>query len=453
MGVLHYLLYFLLAIGILVAVHEYGHYLAARLCGVKVLRFSLGFGPVIWQRSLGRDATEWAISAIPLGGYVKMLDEREGPVAAHERARAFNTQKIWRRSVIVAAGPAANFLLAILFYWVLACIGTRDLPTSIEAPEAETPAASAGLRAGDRVHAVDGRVVKGWSELRWQVVSRAFGQDAILLDVEREGAVLHEVSLSLAQLRLDERADDPLRQLGLAVAGSRLAAVLDQPLPDGEAARAGLQRGDRVLAINGRSVADWRDFVSRIASAPGQALTLDVERASLRMAVTLTPRAERGNPAVGRIGVGPLRDEELFQRSIIQVSYGLLEGLGHGVLRTWEMSRFSLQGMWQMLSGRLSLRNVSGPVTIADYAGQSARAGWDSYVAFLAMVSVSLGVLNLLPVPILDGGHLLYHALEAVRGKALSERSEEFGQRLGLSLLAALMALAFFNDITRVFSG
>ncbi len=453
MGVFHYLLYFLLAIGVLVAVHEYGHYLAARLCGVKVLRFSLGFGPVIWQRRLGRDATEWAISAIPLGGYVKMLDEREAPVAAHERARAFNTQRIWRRSVIVAAGPAANFLLAILFYWVLACVGTRDLPTSIEAPEAETPAASAGLRAGDRVHAVDGRPVKGWSELRWQVVSRAFGQDVILLDVEREGAVLQEIPLSLAQLRLDERADDPLRQLGLTVAGSRLAAVLDQPLPDGEAARAGLQRGDRVLAINGQPLADWRDFVSRIASAPGQVLTLEIERASQRMAVTLTPRADPGKPTVGRIGVGPLRDEELFQRSIIQVSYGLLDGLRHGALRTWEMSRFSLQGMWQMLSGRLSLRNVSGPVTIADYAGQSASAGWDTYLAFLAMVSVSLGVLNLLPVPILDGGHLLYHALEAVRGKALSERSEEFGQRLGLSLLAALMALAFFNDITRVFSG
>ncbi|KAF7598547.1 MAG: RIP metalloprotease RseP [Candidatus Dactylopiibacterium carminicum] len=453
MGFLHYLLYFLLAIGILVAVHEYGHFLAARLLGVKVLRFSLGFGPVIWRRKAGEDNTEWALSAVPLGGYVKMLDEREGPVAEHERNRAFNTQSLWRRSVIVAAGPLANFLLAILFYWVLACVGTRDLPTSIEMPPAASPAAMAGLHAGDRIRAVDGVQVNGWSELRWQILNRAFGSELLKLDVEREGGRIEGLILGLASLRLDERAEEPMRQLGLIAPGTQLPAVLDSPLPGGVAEMVGLRRGDLVLTVDAQDVSNWREFVGIIAAAPGRELVLELLRDGEIIRIQLRPRADEVRPTLGRIGVGVLIDENAVQAGMIRVSYGLFEGFAQGVLRTWEMSRFSLQGMWQMLTGRLSLRNVSGPVTIADYAGQSARAGWDAYVGFLAMVSVSLGVLNLLPVPVLDGGHLLYHALEGLRGKALSERSEELGQRLGMALLLALMVLAFFNDITRVLSG
>lgn len=452
MSTLHYLLSFLAAIAILVAVHELGHFLAARGCGVKVLRFSLGFGPLVFSRRFGRDGTEFALAAIPLGGYVRMLDEREAPVSPAELSRAFNTQSLGKRSLIVLAGPLANLLLAIALYCVLAWAGSRDLPARLGAVPSGSAAAQAGLQEGDLVQRIDGREVLGWSDLRWQLVQRALGEGSLALDVVRgENAI--RLDLALSNVEIDEKAPDPLQQLGLILPSPRIAPVLAKPLPGSPAEKAGLLAGDRILSVDRQPIAIWADFVTRVADAYGRELQLEIERDGRNLSLLVRPEEVPGKPGKGRIGVAVQADENYLANNTIEVRYGLLGGVRHGLEQTWSTTRFSLQVMWHILSGRVSVRNVSGPVTIADYAGQSASAGLEAYLKFLAMVSISLGVLNLLPVPILDGGHLLYYALEYIRGKPLSERMEAFGQRVGMVILALLMSLAFFNDLNRVFFG
>lgn len=452
MSILHYALSFLLAIAVLVAIHECGHFLAARWCGVKVLRFSLGFGPVMFSRRFGKDETEFVLAAVPLGGYVRMLDEREAPVANSELERAFNTQSVGKRSLIVLAGPLANFLLAVLVYSCLAWAGTRDLPARLGAVPAATVAAQAGLREGDVVLRVDGRDVRGWSELRARLLQNALSEEVLVLDVQRGEAELTSLNLPLAGIEIDERAADPMLQLGLVLPPPRIPPVLSKPLPASPAARAGLLAGDRILAVNAQHIEIWAEFVERIASSAGKDVLLEVQRGESVMQLTVRPEAQVGSTR-GRIGVAVQTDGIDLQRDLIEVRYGLFEGVFQAITQTWNTSRFSLEVMGHILTGRVSLRNISGPVTIADYAGQSASAGLDTYLRFLAMVSISLGVLNLLPVPILDGGHLLYYAIEYIRGKPLSERLEELGQRLGMIILALLMSLAFFNDLNRVFFG
>ncbi|PLK47717.1 RIP metalloprotease RseP [Uliginosibacterium sp. TH139] len=452
MSILHYALSFLLAIAVLVAIHECGHFLAARWCGVKVLRFSLGFGPVMFSRRFGKDETEFVLAAVPLGGYVRMLDEREAPVANGELARAFNTQSVGKRSLIVLAGPLANFLLAVLVYSCLAWAGTRDLPARLGAVPAATVAAQAGLREGDVVLRVDGRDVRGWSELRARLLQNALSEEVLVLDVQRGEAELTSLNLPLAGIEIDERAADPMLQLGLVLPPPRIPPVLSKPLPASPAARAGLLAGDRILAVNAQHIEIWAEFVERIASSAGKDVLLEVQRGESVTQLTVRPEAQAGSTR-GRIGVAVQTDGIDLQRDSIEVRYGLFEGVFQAITQTWNTSRFSLEVMGHILTGRVSLRNISGPVTIADYAGQSASAGLDTYLRFLAMVSISLGVLNLLPVPILDGGHLLYYVIEYIRGKPLSARLEELGQRLGMIILALLMSLAFFNDLNRVFFG
>lgn len=439
--------YFLIAISLLVTVHELGHFLAARLCGVKVLRFSLGFGCALKTWRYGPDQTEWVLSLIPLGGYVKMLDEREGEVAQFERHRCFNTQPLYRRSFIVFAGPLANLLLAVVLYWGVACAGVPDLPAVLGKIDPGSRAAHAGLIEGDRVIRVSGAQVRGWGELRWQVIGRSFDKGTVSVDVMRGGTALSGLALSLGKLEIDEKGADPLAQLGIVLPEFQLDPVTGTPSPGSPAERAGFRDGDVIRKVGVHEITRWNEFVDYVQASPGRQLSIEIERGSKRLVLYVTPENIPGQAHKGRIGV-PVRSSN---HAGIEIQYGVIDGLGYGMQRTWSTAILSLRAMWHIVIGDLSARNISGPVSIADYAGRSASAGLDVYVQFLAMVSVSLGVLNLLPVPILDGGHLLYHAAELIRGGPLPERVEVLGQQVGMVLLACLMALALFNDFNRVF--
>lgn len=447
-----YLGAFVLVLGVLIVVHEYGHFAAARLCGVKVLRFSVGFGPVVWSRRFGADQTEWSIGLLPLGGYVRMLDEREGEVPAHERDRAFNRQGVGRRSLIVAAGPAANFLLAILIYWALFWQGSEELLPVLGEPAAESPAAYAGVSRGDRVLSVDGETVQTWQDFQWRLLHDAARKTEVELELAHPGGSRSIRRLSLAALAEQGWQGDAFEHLGLRFYRPRIPAVVGQVQPGSPAEQAGLAPGDHILGIDGQAVASWADVVDTIRRAPGQTLALDVQRGPARLTLSITSASveERG-VRIGRIGASvaeaSLADEPELKGF---VRYGGFEAGWRAVRETWDKSWFSLVMFGKMLSGEASWKNLAGPVTIADYAGQSAKLGIDYYLKFMALVSISLGVLNLLPIPVLDGGHLMYHILEVIKGGPLSERTMAWGQQIGLALLFTLMAFAFFNDLSRL---
>lgn len=449
-----YLAAFLVVLGVLIVVHELGHYLAARLCGVKVLRFSVGFGRMLWRKRLGIDQTEWAISIFPLGGYVKMLDEREGAVAEEEIHRTFNRQSVGKRSIIVAAGPLANFALAILLYWAVFMHGSEELLPVLGAPPIGTPAAMAAIVNGEQVRAVDGQPVATWNDLRWVLLQKAIDQESVALEVVNERDEIAVRHLYLAAAGEQGWEGDALERLGVRFYRPDLPAVIGKVVTNGVADRVGLLPGDRVLSIAEKDVFSWYDLVAIIRDSATKSIRLEVERQGEIVAVDLVPESvmERGQ-TVGKIGVAvadgpkPRREVKTF------ISYGMVEAAGKALGETWDKSIFSLVMMGKMLTGEVSWKNLSGPVTIADYAGQSARLGLDYYLKFMALVSISLGVLNLLPIPVLDGGHLLYHVLEVVMRRPLSERAMEIGQQVGMSILFALMAFAFFNDLTRLFNG
>ncbi len=445
---------FVVALGVLIVFHEFGHYLVARLCGVKVLRFSVGFGNPVWSRRLGRDGTEWAVALIPLGGYVKMLDEREAPVPQGERHRAFNRQSVWRRIAIVAAGPMANFLLAILLYWVLLVHGIPGVRPVVGEPAAGTPAAAARFESGDILTAVDGAPVRTWQELRWRLLDKALARGTAEVQVETDRGETRTRNLDLSGLASDELDAEFLQKLGFARYQPPLPPVIGKVVPGGVADAAGLLEGDEILAADGVEVERWDQLVEAVRARPGQPVELEVLRGGASRPVTLTPAEEMENGRkVGRVGIGPRMDEAAARRYVTEVSYGPLAAVGEAVRRTWEASAFTVQMLWKMVLGQVSLKNLSGPITIADYAGQSAQMGWLAYVSFLALISISLGVLNLLPVPLLDGGHLMYYLAEIIKGSPVSERSLEIGQRVGMVVLFSLMAFAIFNDINRLFGG
>ena len=449
-----YLVAFLIVLGVLVVVHELGHYLAARYCGVKVLRFSVGFGKTIFQRKLGVDRTEWAIAAVPLGGFVKMLDEREGEVAPEERHRAFNQQSVGKRSLIVAAGPLANFALAILLYWAIFMHGSEELLPILGDPPVNSPAAAAGIGNGERVRAVDGQVVATWDDFRWLLLQKAADQESVEIEVINEQREIALRRLSLVAAGEQGWEGDALGRLGITFFRPKIPPVIGKVSSGGPAEAAGVRVGDHIVAINDAEISTWFDFVKQVRDGEGKPLHLEISRNGQVVTADVIPEliSERGRQ-IGKVGVAVAETADSRRDLHTFVSYGFFEAGLKAVSETWNKSVFTLVMMGKMLTGEVSWKNLSGPVTIADYAGQSARLGLDYYLKFMALVSISLGVLNLMPIPVLDGGHLLYHMIEVVRRRPLSERAMELGQRFGVAILLTLMAFAFFNDINRLVSG
>lgn len=455
MSLLYTVVAFLVALGSLIVIHELGHYCIARLCNVKVLRFSVGFGRSLWRREYGADRTEWVIAAFPLGGYVKMLDEREGPVDSGEANRAFNRQSVGKRFAIVVAGPVANFLLAVVLYWVLFLHGVPGIKPVIGTVPEATPAAAARFNPGDTITRIGDEPVQTWQDARWVLLQHAVRKSRVIVTTRGQSGEVARRELDLSQLTPADLDSDFMRALGLARQQPVLPPVIGNVVSGGAAERAGLKAGDEIVAIDGRAANVWDDVVAAVRSNPGRQLTLEVRRDGARATtVRVMPEVytDSGKP-VGRIGAGPKVDRAALEGLTTEVRYGPVESIGKALYKTWDTSVFSLQMLGKMIVGEVSLKNLSGPITIADYAGQSAQMGWISYLLFLALISISLGVLNLLPIPLLDGGHLMYYIFEVFKGSPVSDKAIEIGQQLGMALLFVLMAFALYNDINRLISG
>lgn len=440
----------LFALSLLIAVHEWGHYLVARLNGVKVLRFSIGFGKPIWSRRYGPDQTEYVIASIPLGGYVKMLDEREAEVAEHERHRAFNQQTLRKRSAIVFAGPLFNFLFAILAYWLMFVIGIPGIRPIVDEVEPDTLAWQSGLRGGEEIIKVNGEPTPTWQVAIETILPRLVLGEELVLDVY-DGGIIRERRL---QATAAERALAPeamFQRLGLQPWRPKIEPVLEHVVPGSPAERAGLQAGDRVTEAAGEPISEWRELVSHINQHAGKRLSLMVERDGVVINLEVMPDTITSGTAIsGRIGAAVRIDEAAFAALHTELRYGVLPGLLAAWQRSWEMGALTIKMVGQMVTGRASIENVSGPIGIAQYAKSSAGAGLSQFLAFLALISISLGILNLLPIPVLDGGHLMNYAIEAIRGRPLSEAAEAMAQRIGLTLILALMMLAIYNDVLRL---
>lgn len=456
---------FVVALGVLIAVHEYGHYRVAVACGVKVLKFSVGFGKPIFTWHLKNSPTEFSIGMLPLGGYVKMLDEREGPVDPAERHLAFNNRPLRARAAVVAAGPAANLLLAIVLYAVVNWSGLQEPQAILSSPVAGSIAERVGLRGGERVQqaAFDDEAlqdVRSFEDLRWRLTQGALsGRDVRLqisdsADASRSGAdsaPTHGVRLPLSQLNAADADAQLFRKIGIV--GPWTQAVIGTLVPGGAAEKSGLRSGDVVLRIGEQAIVDGQQLREIIRASAGAAKspqagapTWHILRAGQALALQVTPEIKQeGGQPVGRIGayVGA-------PPALVTVRYGPLDGLWNGVVRTGEVSLLTLKMMGKMLIGQASLKNLSGPLTIADYAGKSASLGWSAYLLFLALISVSLGVLNLLPLPVLDGGHLMYYLWEAITGKSVSDAWMDRLQRGGVAILLGMMSVALFNDVSRL---
>jgi regulator of sigma E protease len=444
MSLLFTVLSFLLALGPLVVFHELGHYLVARLCGVKVLRFSVGMGNIIWSRRFGPDQTEWAISALPIGGYVKMLDKRDpttAPKDDSELSREFTSQSAGKRMAIIAAGPIANFLLAIVVYAALFMHGVEEPAARLAVGPQASAAWQAGMRSGDKVSEVNGHAVRSWSELRWEVLSAAVDKEEMQLQLEGSGGGTYRATIPAQAMQKLNVDGDVLTELGLDL--WRPPAVLGQVIDGGAAARAGLRKGDRVVSIDGKPVADWIAMTTVVRGAPGRELHFTIERAGAQLQVPVTPERDPSS------GIGMVKAMVGQLPETVTVSAPPLQAVVKAAGATWDQAVMMIKMIGKMIVGEVSLKNISGPITIADAAGQSAHAGLSVFLRFIAFISISLGVMNLLPIPVLDGGHLLYYSLEVLTGRPLPERIGAIAQRAGVGLLFMLMALALFNDLVR----
>jgi regulator of sigma E protease len=454
MKILLFLGAFLAAIGILVAVHEFGHYWVAKKLGFKVLRFSIGFGKPLLMR-VGKDAdrTEYCVAAIPLGGYVKLLDEREGEVSAAELHRSFTRRPVLHRIAVLLAGPAMNLLFASLLYAILAMVGTESVKPVVGQVRLDSPAAVAGLQRGDQIVRVGDRNVQDTEELQIALIRQFSDNGVVPLRVRRDGG---ERSLTL-RVDEDRRAmTEPgklLPGLGFDLAWTADTRITEVP-SDSAGARAGLHAGDRVLAVDGQQVGNRVEFVSMVSGAAGRDISIEVERAGqrLRIVATVPQVMEQGKP-IGRLGISVEEGPISWPPALLEIHRsGPIDALVGGVAKTWEMSAVTVQMLWRIVTGQVSAKNISGPISIAEFAGISAYLGLAAFLSFLAIISVSLGVLNLMPVPLLDGGQVVYQLVEAVKGSPMSERAQLFGQQVGIALLVVLMSLAFYNDISRHFN-
>lgn len=452
MTVLSSVFFFLLALGVLITVHEFGHYWVARKVGVKVLRFSIGFGKPLWARQYGPDNTEYVLAAIPLGGYVRMLDEREGEVAPAEAHRAFNRQSLAKRSAIVAAGPAFNFILAIIAYWAVFIIGVAGMKPVIGTVTPGSVAERSGLGAGEEIVRIGDRHVTTWESVVIGILDGAMENGMVTLTVKDPKTHTEQPRrIVFDGIPEDLNRGGLLDYIGVRPYRPAIAPVIGQLAPGGAADKAGLETGDRIISIDGHKLGEWEELVDYVRERPGIPLALVVERGGQKLNINITPtplETREGN--VGRIGAG-VQLQDIPKDLIAYEKYGVAESLWQAAVKTWDISVLTLRMMARMVVGDVSLSNLSGPISIARYAGYSASFGIASFLAFLAIISISLGVLNLLPVPMLDGGHLMYYLVELFKGSPLSDKAQIIGQKIGIAALLGMMVLAFYNDILRLF--
>ena len=444
---------FIVALGILITFHELGHFLVARRCDVKVLQFAVGFGRPLWRRKFGSDNTEFVIGAFPLGGYVRMLDEREGLVPEAERVRAFNNKTLGQRVAIVAAGPAFNFIFAILAYWVIYVVGVSGLKPVIGSLQQGSPAAQAGLQVDDELTAINGRATPTWNAALELLVAGVVDGRATALMVTDAQGYERQLELDLAAISIDSMAEGNLLDLlGVEPARPTLPATLGEVTRGGAAWQAGLEPGDRIMAVDGVPVRDWQHWVALVRAAPETPLSVSLSRdgAPRELSVTPAARVTAEGATIGFIGASLARGHDVQQALFANEAYAPHTALVKAAGKTLDLTAMTLQILGRMITGQASLKNLSGPVSIAQYAGRTAQLGLVAFLSFLALISISLAVLNLLPVPLLDGGHLFYYFIEFVRGSPVSVAAQLVGQRIGLALLFSLMALAIFNDLLRL---
>jgi regulator of sigma E protease len=456
---------FIATIGLLVTIHEYGHFQVARWCGVKVLKFSIGFGKPLFTKTFGKDKTEFVLAAIPLGGFVKMLDEREQkaeqeanpelPKARFSEAdlqRAFNRQSVWKRIAIVSAGPIANLLLAIMLYWLLFMMGVTGTRPIIGEVAKDSLAAQASMTTGEVIQKINGEPVNSWQEARWILLEESLESKSVEIEAISQNNELFQHTLSFAGIDNDSEID-VLKKVGLQEFRPTFAAIIGEVLADSAAGQAGLKSGDKILSIDGLTINDWEQVVNLIKASPSKKLWFEIERAQKILRIAATPeKIDENGESVGRIGAGVKIDQKKLDELLVEFNYSPLVSLQKAATKTWDTSIFSLKMLGKMFTGQVSLKSISGPVTIADYAGKSANMGLKSFLSFLALVSISIGVLNLLPIPVLDGGHLMYYMVEIFKGSPVSDSIMLAGQKIGFAVLGLLMTLAIFNDFNRLFT-
>lgn len=442
---------FIVAISILIAVHEFGHFWVARKLGVKVLRYSIGFGKPIWSRTSKIDNTEYVVASIPLGGYVKMLDEREGEVREEERHRAFNNKSVGKRFAIVFAGPAFNFIFAIVAYWLMFVIGVTGVKPIVGEVTDNSPAAYAEFRKGEEVVSIDGKQTPIWDVAMQALLPGMIQRRSVDVEVVTGQGLTTKRTIDFSNIEQEVEPEIFFKIIGFYPWRPAIDAVVGQIIENSPAEKAGLQKNDRIVAINGTTIKDWYALVDHVSARPKQQLKLTISRDGQtleKMLETDIARVEGKN--VGRMGIGPAEIGKYPEDMKVLYQYGALAAIGQSVENTWDNSVLMLSMLWKIVTGEVSLKNLSGPINIAVYAGQSASAGIARFLDFLAIVSISLGILNLLPIPILDGGHLMYYVIEMFKGRPVSEKTEEIGQRIGIAILIMLMSLAFYNDILRL---
>jgi regulator of sigma E protease len=444
------ILWFFVALGVLVTVHEFGHFWVARRCGVKVLRFSVGFGKPLWgwKDKLG---TEYTVAAIPLGGYVKMLDEREGEVAEAELDQAFNRKGVWQRIAIVAAGPIANFVLAVLLFWIMLIPGTTDLSPLIGKVEEGSIAAEAGLESGQEIVAVDGVPTVTRQDVLRQAVSR-MGEDGVIRFTVKyqDSSLEYESEANLNGWLKDEGDPDVIDALGITFYQPEFKAIVSEVVADSPAEKAGLLAGDEITGANGQQMEDWNAWVDYVRARPEQSIEVEYLRAGSVFTTAMVPEKLKldDGDIIGRVGVA-VKMPEWPEHMLRKQHYGVFEAAVKGAEKTWDTSVFVLLSLKKLVVGEISTKNLSGPITIAKVAGASAKAGMGYYIGFLALLSISLGVFNLLPIPVLDGGHLFYYLIEVVKGSPVPEKVQMIGYQIGMVLIAGVMVLALYNDIMR----